>query len=161
MDQVENLAKRAYTYGYYYSAGACPSGYVQSGNYCYTKWSLWGRWVLLGAVIFVVLAFGLCCVCMARRRRRKGAKPMKGFGWAAPATAQQQQPVQQQYYPQDQQPAAYQQPQQGGYYNQQQQGGYANPPGYENQNQNQNYNQTYPTQPQTAYAPPPGAPTKY
>ncbi|KAL3964168.1 hypothetical protein ACCO45_001172 [Purpureocillium lilacinum] len=65
------LAKRYYCNGY---------------GYCYnSRWYDWGRWVVVGAIIFFCLLILLSCTCVARRRRRRGAQPMYGTGWMAPA----------------------------------------------------------------------------
>ncbi|KAF2397988.1 hypothetical protein EJ06DRAFT_532350 [Trichodelitschia bisporula] len=52
-----------------------------------TGWSNWGRWVVLGLVILVFLAFVSCLCLSSRRRRRRGARPMYGTGWMAPGPA--------------------------------------------------------------------------
>jgi len=83
----------------------------------FSSFYIWGRWVLLGAIIFVVLVLLLSCTCLARRRRSRGVQPMYGTGWLAGGnkynTAY---PQQYQQYPMNNYGGGY-----GG-------GGYANPP---------------------------------
>jgi len=59
--------------------------YDGNGNYtCNSGWYEWGRWVLLGAIIVASLLFFFLFSCLsARRRKRYGARPMYGTGWAA------------------------------------------------------------------------------
>ncbi|KAL1960072.1 hypothetical protein VTO42DRAFT_244 [Malbranchea cinnamomea] len=49
---------------------------------CSSKWHDWGRWVLLGILIFaaIVLFFAFACIS-SRRRRRQGLRPYMGTGW--------------------------------------------------------------------------------
>ncbi|OAA74021.1 Chitin synthesis regulation, Congo red resistance, RCR protein [Cordyceps fumosorosea ARSEF 2679] len=159
-----------------YIGSRCPSGYYYSNGYCYrSSWYSWGRWVLVGVLIFFALVFLFLCSCCARRRARKGAKPIYGTGWMGGNNNNQNtynQGYPQQSYPQQ----GY--PQQGGYdYNQQQ--GYQ-PPNYNSQ-QPQNTGTTFSPndgyygnqqqhqygapqqppntyQPEGGYAPPPGPP---
>lgn len=183
-----------------YIGGRCPSGYTyRSNGYCYrNSWSSWGRWVLVGVLIFFALVFlFLCtyvaaphtaptlhffrkltrffCSCCARRRSRKGSKPMYGTGWMGNkwgGNNQNNQNTYNQGYPQQ----TY--PQQGNYDYNQQQGGYQAPPNYSNSQQPQNTGTTFNAndgyygnqqygapqqpqntyQPQGGYAPPPGPP---
>lgn len=61
--------------------------YDRSRNRCVRRsnWSFWGRWVLLALALgFILLLFVLFCV-RSRRARRRGARPMYGTGWMAPA----------------------------------------------------------------------------
>jgi len=64
----------------------CPSGYYYRNGYCYRRssWSSWGRWVLAGIAIFFFFLMLLSCLCISRRRRTRGVKPMYGTGWMAP-----------------------------------------------------------------------------
>ncbi|OAQ72196.1 Chitin synthesis regulation, Congo red resistance, RCR protein [Pochonia chlamydosporia 170] len=106
-----NLIKRYYYYcdGYSYSYR------------CSSRWYDWGRWVVLGGVIFIVLLVLLTCACTARRRRRRGAQPMYGTGWMAPVGKHDQNQQHQMnnynqgYQPEYNQNQGYNQPQ--GYYN--------------------------------------------
>jgi len=56
-------------------------------NNCNSRWSSWGRWVFLAAVIifFLIVAVGFACL-NSRRRRRSGLSPRYGTGWAAGKT---------------------------------------------------------------------------
>ncbi|WPH01527.1 Hypothetical protein R9X50_00437300 [Acrodontium crateriforme] len=46
-------------------------------------WIIWGRWVVVAAVIVVVLGIYLVFSCVSARRRHKaGAKPYIGTQWA-------------------------------------------------------------------------------
>ncbi|KAL1306685.1 hypothetical protein AAFC00_005355 [Neodothiora populina] len=63
--------------------------YIYGYNNCYygnctsSRWSSWGRWVLLGCLIAaaIILFFLFSCLT-ARRRRRQGYAPYRGTGWA-------------------------------------------------------------------------------
>ncbi|KAJ6788616.1 hypothetical protein PWT90_08300 [Aphanocladium album] len=177
MDPTHALEARYYSYG-------CPSGYYRSGSYCYrSSWYSWGRWVLVGALVFAALVFLFLCSCCARRRARKGSKPMYGTGWMAGnkwgnnnanQTNTYDQGYNQQAYPQQQYP------QQGGLDPQYNQGAYQQPPNYGNAQQAQNTGTTFNPndgyygnqqqqygapqhppntyQPEGGYAPPPGPP---
>ncbi|EGX93933.1 hypothetical protein CCM_02204 [Cordyceps militaris CM01] len=159
----------------------CPSGYSYRNGYCYrNSWYSWGRWVLVGVLIFFALVFLFLCSCCARRRSRKGSKPMYGTGWmGGNKWGGNNNNNAQNTYPQQTYPQQDYNQNQGGYnYNQQQQG-YQAPPNYGNNSQqpqntgttmnpNDGYygNQQYggPQQPQNTYqpaggyAPPPGPP---
>ncbi|EHY59907.1 uncharacterized protein HMPREF1120_07885 [Exophiala dermatitidis NIH/UT8656] len=50
---------------------------------CRSTWSSWGRWLALALIIFgAFLLFFLFACITARRRRRMGARPLYGTGWA-------------------------------------------------------------------------------
>jgi hypothetical protein len=51
---------------------------------CSSRWNSWGRYVLAGAAILLFLIVLLSCLCMARRRRKRGHRPYYGTGWMAP-----------------------------------------------------------------------------
>lgn len=152
--------------------------YSSYGYYGYgynSRWSSWGRWVLLGVILVAGVFCLFICMCFARRRRRAGAKPMYGTGWMAPGgNANQTYPMTGNYN--NNQPGGYNQGgyNQGGYNQQQQYGNYQAPPTY-GQPQTQQYtgstfnpNDGYygqPQQPQNTYnreagdfAPPTGPP---
>ncbi|UNI14595.1 hypothetical protein JDV02_001210 [Purpureocillium takamizusanense] len=160
------LAKRYYCNGY---------------GYCYnSRWYDWGRWVVVGAIIFFCLLILLSCTCVARRRRRRGAQPMYGTGWMAPAGKYGQNGHEMNNYQTgyNQQQGYDQQYQQQGW--NQQPGGYANPPpaygqqhpqytgttfnpndGYYGQQQGQQYGVQQPPntyQREGNFSPPPGPP---
>ncbi|TQV99827.1 aldehyde dehydrogenase [Cordyceps javanica] len=165
-----------------YIGSRCPSGWYFRNGYCYRSgWYSWGRWVLVGVLIFFALVFLFLCSCCARRRARKGAKPFMGTGWMAGNkwggnNNQNNQNTYNQGYAQQSYPQqGY--PQQGYDYNQQQQG-YQAPPNYGNAQQPQNTGTTFNPndgyygnqqyggpqhppntyQPEGGYAPPPGPP---
>jgi len=70
-----NRRSSYYCYNYY---GRETCGY-------YSNWDLWGRWVVVAAVlIFVVILFIVLGRMDARRRRNRGVQPMYGTGWMAP-----------------------------------------------------------------------------
>ncbi|OAA78193.1 Chitin synthesis regulation, Congo red resistance, RCR protein [Akanthomyces lecanii RCEF 1005] len=173
MDATHILADR------YIGSSRCPSGYTyRSNGYCYrNSWYSWGRWVLVGVLIFFALVFLFLCTCCARRRSRKGAKPMYGTGWMGNKWGGNNNNNNQNTYNQSYPQQTY--PQQGAYdYNQPQPGGYQAPPNYGNSQQPQNTgttfnpnegyygNQQYGApqhppntyQPEGGYAPPPGPP---
>ncbi|KHN96439.1 Chitin synthesis regulation, Congo red resistance, RCR protein [Metarhizium album ARSEF 1941] len=155
------------------SPGSAVTGLVKRALYCnsygYTyrcnsRWYDWGRWVVLAGIIVVFVLIMFTCACTARRRRRRGAQPMYGTGWMAPAgkfgnNQQHQMNSYNQGYAQPQgyynTPPPYGQQQapqntgttfnpNDGYYGHQQQYGVQQPPN------------TY--QPDGGYAPPPGPP---
>lgn len=84
-----------------------------------------------------------CNRCVARRRRRRGAAPLYGTGWMAPAGKQGEHNVQEMHnYQQGYNPQSYQQ----GYYGQSSYNGYPNPPpayGQQQQQQPQHTGQTF------------------
>lgn len=91
---------------------------------CRTGWYNWGRWVLLGILIFGAFFLFFFYSCFnARRRRKAGRQPMYGTGWTtAPfghgqARYNPNQANQQQARPQETAPPTYQT---GGYYGQNQ-----------------------------------------
>lgn len=49
------------------------------------RWFDFGRWILLGVLAFLFIVGLFAFACLARRRRRRGAKPMYGTGWMVPA----------------------------------------------------------------------------
>merc|ERR1711981_286162 len=55
---------------------------VYGGVRCYNSgWYNWGRWLLLGLIIFFFI-MTLCCLSWSSRRKRaRGARPMYGTGW--------------------------------------------------------------------------------
>ncbi|KAF2687823.1 hypothetical protein K458DRAFT_385394 [Lentithecium fluviatile CBS 122367] len=59
--------------------------YSNGYRYCdRSAWNSWVRWVVLAVVIIgFFLLFVLCSCITARRRRKAGAKPFYGTGWAA------------------------------------------------------------------------------
>lgn len=61
----------------------CPSGYYYSDGFCYrnSNWYGWGRWVLVGIIIFIFLLFLLLMSRRVRRQRRTGAAPAYGTSW--------------------------------------------------------------------------------
>ncbi|QDS69445.1 hypothetical protein FKW77_005556 [Venturia effusa] len=48
---------------------------------CRSAWGNWGRWLLVGLIVFFFLAFIFCTCLTSRRRRRRGGKPIYGTGW--------------------------------------------------------------------------------
>lgn len=174
MESLHQLEAR-YCRGYGYS------------RYCTSSFHSWGRWVVVGIVIFAALCFILFCTCCARRRRKKGHKPMYGTGWMAPqggkwGVGNQNNATQMNTYGQGYNQGGYNQ---GGYnqgWNQQQPGynagAYQQPPAYGQQQQPQYTGTTfnpndgyygnqggYPQQPGNTYQrdagafePPPGPP---
>ncbi|PHH86127.1 hypothetical protein CDD83_10688 [Cordyceps sp. RAO-2017] len=55
---------------------------------CYrrnSRWYDWGRWILIGILLLGLLLVLFSLSCIARRRRRRGAQPLYGTGWMAPA----------------------------------------------------------------------------
>jgi len=63
-----------------------PYGYGGYGYPYRSSWSTWGRWVLTGILIFIGVVFVLTmllCSVLTRRRRRRGLKPIRGFGWTS------------------------------------------------------------------------------
>ncbi|KAK3720060.1 hypothetical protein LTR37_003883 [Vermiconidia calcicola] len=98
--------------------GNCESGYYSYGG-CYSGWYSWGRWIVLGLIVLGALAIFFLFSCLSARRRRKmGAQPYRGTGWAlgrtpaghAPATYNQQPYYanqQNQYQPPNNPPPAY------------------------------------------------------
>ncbi|CAI4216462.1 unnamed protein product [Parascedosporium putredinis] len=69
------------------SRAICPSGSYYSRGQCWRRsnWYYWGRWVVAGVIIFVVVFICLIMACMnSRRRRKRGLRPMYGTGWMAP-----------------------------------------------------------------------------
>ncbi|CAM1506616.1 Fc.00g062570.m01.CDS01 [Cosmosporella sp. VM-42] len=74
LSSVVDLAKRDWgcRYGYYYRDGSCQR---------YGNWYYWGRWVLAAILVVLFLIVLLSCLCISRRRRRRGVKPMYGTGW--------------------------------------------------------------------------------
>ncbi|PWI74341.1 hypothetical protein PCL_07655 [Purpureocillium lilacinum] len=158
------LAKRYYCNGY---------------GYCYnSRWYDWGRWVVVGAIIFFCLLILLSCTCVARRRRRRGAQPMYGTGWMAPAGKYGQNGHEMNNYQTGYNQQGYDQQQYQQGWNQQ--AGYANPPpaygqqhpqytgttfnpndGYYGQQQGQQYGVQQPAhtyQREGNFSPPPGPP---
>ncbi|EME41968.1 hypothetical protein DOTSEDRAFT_72911 [Dothistroma septosporum NZE10] len=65
----------------------------------YSRWDRWGRWVLLGVILFVAILIFFLFSCISSRRRRKvGQKPIMGTGWAAAGQPQYNSaPMQQNY----------------------------------------------------------------
>ncbi|KAK2612465.1 hypothetical protein QQS21_001569 [Conoideocrella luteorostrata] len=126
-DNLTSLEKRYQCYSYRY-------GYYT----CQNRWYDWGRWVVLAGVIIFVLLIAFTCACTARRRRRRGAAPMYGTGWMAPAGKHNDQTQMNNYQP------GYNQSYQPDYNNQ----------GY-NQGYNQGHNQDYSQQPVGGYNSPP------
>jgi hypothetical protein len=62
------------------------SCYYQNGyRYCNrSAWNSWQRWVVLVVVVVAFFLLFIMCSCItARRRRKAGAKPFYGTGWAA------------------------------------------------------------------------------
>jgi hypothetical protein len=55
------------------------------GDYYYNSpWDVYGRWILLGAVIIGAFLIFLIFSCInARRRKRAGMQPLRGTGWAS------------------------------------------------------------------------------
>ncbi|KAJ3474333.1 hypothetical protein NLG97_g9892 [Lecanicillium saksenae] len=178
MDATHTLEAR-----YVYGSNGCPSGWYRSGSYCYRNRSSfysWGRWVLVGVLIFFALVFLFLCACCARRRARKGSKPMYGTGWMGGNkwggnnanqmnTYDNQQPYPQQQYPPPQQggfdpqynQGAYQQPNYGQPQQPQNTGTTFNPnDGYYGNQQQYGAPQHPPNtyQPEGGYAPPSGPP---
>ncbi|KYK54342.1 hypothetical protein DCS_06299 [Drechmeria coniospora] len=155
---ITELAKR-----YYYNCGY--------NSVCYSnRWYDWGRWVVVGVVIFVIFLVFLTCSCIARRRRRRGTQPIYGTGWMAGGKPSGQDGQPMNGYQSGYNPQAYGQPGQNA--------GFAPPPpAYGNQqhpqytgttfNPNDGYygQQQYGVQqpasayqPETTYAPPTGPP---
>ncbi|KAF7714782.1 Uncharacterized protein PECH_007317 [Penicillium ucsense] len=64
---------RYYCSGYYY-------------NDCYSSsWDRWGRWVAFAVIVGCAFLLFLGFACFnARRRRRRGIRPITGTGWMAP-----------------------------------------------------------------------------
>ncbi|KAK4613835.1 hypothetical protein CLAFUW4_09226 [Fulvia fulva] len=63
---------------------SCYRDSITGDTYCDNDtWNDWARWVVLAAIIIVafLLFFSFSCVS-ARRRRRFGAQPYRGTGWA-------------------------------------------------------------------------------
>jgi len=59
----------------------CYNSYGQA-YYCQSGWYSWGRWVVLGIIVFVAfLIFFLTSCLSARRRRKLGNRPYYGTGW--------------------------------------------------------------------------------
>lgn len=68
-------------------AFGCPTGYYYSNGRCYRRsgWYYWGRWVVAGVIIFLVIFLCATMACInSRRRRKRGLNPMYGTGWMAP-----------------------------------------------------------------------------
>jgi len=128
-----------------------------------SRWSSWGRWVVVGVAIFFFLLLALSCMCVARRRRKRGVSPYYGTGWMAPNGGKfgNQGAYNQGYGNNQHQMYNYNQGgAQGGY-----QQPYASPPAYGGQPQQDYYGgQQYGVQSppatyqQNSYAPPPGPP---
>ncbi|KIH90401.1 hypothetical protein SPBR_01040 [Sporothrix brasiliensis 5110] len=61
----------------------CSSGSYYSNGFCYrnSNWYGWGRWVLLGVIVFVFFLFLLFMSRRVRRQRRTGTRPMYGTSW--------------------------------------------------------------------------------
>ncbi|PHH66859.1 hypothetical protein CDD82_1517 [Ophiocordyceps australis] len=59
----------------------CRNGYCRRRS----SWYDWGRWIVLGIIVLLALVIFMSCACIARRRRRRGAPPVYGTGWMAPA----------------------------------------------------------------------------
>lgn len=59
-----------------------------NGDCYYTftdAWHVWGRWVLLGALIVVIIAaIPFCGYLMSVKRMRKGLAPVSGCAWMFP-----------------------------------------------------------------------------
>jgi hypothetical protein len=139
--------------------------YNRYGQRQCTRWSSWGRWVVLVVAVLFFILLALSCCCLARRRRKRGVTPYYGTGWMAPNgggkfghhnQAQNYNPG----YNNQHQMHNYNQGAQGGY-----QQPYNNPPAYGGQQQDSYYGgQQYGVQspPQAyqgnSYAPPPGPP---
>ncbi|KAL7936222.1 hypothetical protein V8C35DRAFT_297216 [Trichoderma chlorosporum] len=67
----------------------CGFGFFFNGFECQRKsgWFFWGRWVVVGIAIAFGLAVLFCCLCISRRNRRRGVRPMYGTGWLGGAPA--------------------------------------------------------------------------
>ncbi|KAG4302397.1 hypothetical protein PCK1_001379 [Pneumocystis canis] len=51
---------------------------------CYSRWNLWGRWMILGmALVGIILLFTYIC-CTNQRRASHGEAPIKYTGWITP-----------------------------------------------------------------------------
>uniref|UniRef100_A0A060T8G6 ARAD1D11198p n=1 Tax=Blastobotrys adeninivorans TaxID=409370 RepID=A0A060T8G6_BLAAD len=65
--------------------------YWYYGDDGYSRWYSWGRWVLLGIIIFLffVILFSLCM--RSRKRVQQGRTPITGTGWMVPPSYYQSQ----------------------------------------------------------------------
>ncbi|CAK7204724.1 hypothetical protein SEUCBS139899_007484 [Sporothrix eucalyptigena] len=145
------------------SRAICPSGYYYSDGFCYrnSNWYGWGRWVLLGVIVFVFFLFMLIMSRRVRRQRRQGVQPVYGTSWMGWGQNQNPQYNNQQAYAPP--PQYSQQPPQeanytGGTYNSNQ-GYYGNAGTYNNDVPLQQPGSTYyPPREVNDYAPPEGPP---
>lgn len=109
----------------------CPPGYTYSNGNCYrSSWYNWGRWVVLAIAVGLFLIVLLSCLSVARRRRRRGVRPMYGTGWMAPQSGKWGNTNQHQMNDYNQNYSNYQAypPQNNGFQPQEAYGGYPAPP---------------------------------
>ncbi|CAK7232850.1 hypothetical protein SBRCBS47491_008408 [Sporothrix bragantina] len=134
------------------SRDICPSGYYYSGGYCYrnSNWYWWGRWVLLGVIVFIFFLFLLIMSRRVRRQRRQGVQPAYGTSWMGWGHNQQQPQYNNQQAYAAPPPQYSQQPNEANYTG----GTYNSNQGYYGQN-NGGYNNDIPLQqPGNTYYPP-------
>ena len=55
-------------------------------RYHSSAWYDWGRWVLVGAIVLIVVVAALTSAFTARSRQRRGLTPWYGTGWMAGGT---------------------------------------------------------------------------
>ncbi|KAH7328819.1 chitin synthesis regulation, resistance to congo red-domain-containing protein [Stachybotrys elegans] len=74
MDELHLFPRQGCRYGYHYNGRFC----VRNSG-----WYWWGRWVLAGILIVLIIITLISCSITARRRRRRGLQPYYGTGWMA------------------------------------------------------------------------------
>ncbi|RYP65842.1 hypothetical protein DL770_008919 [Monosporascus sp. CRB-9-2] len=137
-------------------ADRCPDGAIYSRGRCYTRWSYYGRWILLGIfILFCILVFFILACINARRRRKRGLRPMYGMGWVGGNTGNAQHNNAHAYNNYHQPPPAYGAPQGPSYpmHSQHPSNGY-----YGQQDGVQQPKNAYAPAGANDYAPPPGPP---